>query len=385
MSKTFHLKGKKYNCIKNGVPYFRKTAVINGKQRSFYGDGEKDALRKIEEAKALVQQGFDFDKRTAKTDEVFRSWLFDVKRVDRNIKDSTFSAYERQYRKFISDQPLGRTTLSKLTSSVLQRCLNEQYESGNASGKNIGYFMTLFKQFCKWAVNEGFLTKNPSTNIVIPGERVKGKKTIETFTEEERRTLLLYMEESGYIYDDLIKLAFATGMRKGELLALRWDDIDGNVIHVKQTKVEYDHIGPDGSKERRQMVWDTKTAAGTRDIPLLDETAKMLAELHHKQKLFCFKNKLPQSKYVFINKNGNLIAASNLDESYRRLLERAGIPYKKFHTIRHTFATEAIRRGVPVKDLQMLMGHTDIATTYIYVHANESTKREAIELMGKMM
>jgi site-specific recombinase XerD len=111
----------------------------------------------------------------------------------------------------------------------------------------------------------------------------------------------------------------------------------------------------------------------------------MLKDLHHKQRIYCFKNRIPQSEYVFINKHGGIIAASNLDQSYKRLLQRAKIPYKKFHAIRHTFATEAIRRGVPVKDLQMLMGHSDIATTYIYVHATEGTKREAIELIGEMM
>ena len=247
-TKTFYVKGKKYNCVKNGTPYFRKTAVINGKQRSFYGDGEKDALRKIEEAKALEKQGFDFDKRTAKIEPTFRAWLFDVKRVDRNIKATTFASYDGIFRKFIVGQPLGRITLSALTSSALQRCLNEQYESGNASGKNINYFMTLFKQFCRWAVNEGFLAKNPCPNIVIPGERVKVKKTIETFTDEERRTLLRYMEQNEYTYDDLIRLAFATGMRKGELLGLRWDDIDGDVIHVRQTAVEFDQIAGRGAR-----------------------------------------------------------------------------------------------------------------------------------------
>ena len=385
MANVFYQKGKKYNCIKNGVPYYRKSVVIGGKQRSFYGDGEKDAQRKIDEAKALEQQGFDFDKKSAKVDEVFRHWLFDIKRIDRNIKPSTFSIYDGRYRRFIKGQPLGDATLSKLSTSQLQHLLTEAYEKDGVTGKGIQYFLSLFKQFCRWAIDEGYLTKSPCQNIIIPGERTKTKKTVETFTEDERRKLLQYMAETNYQYDDLIRLAFATGMRKGELLALRWDDIEEDVIHVRRTKIEYPNTKADGSKEWSQEVWDTKTVAGTRDIPILPSIAEMLKALHHNQKLFCLRHGISKSDYVFINSEGKLIPASNLDDSYKRLLKHAGIPYKKFHAIRHTFATEAIRRGVPVKDLQMLMGHTDISTTYIYVHATEETKRQAVELIGEMM
>ena len=384
-AKIFYQKGKKYNCVKNGKPYFRKSAVINGKQRSFYGDGEKDALRKIEEAKGLARDGFDFDKKTAKTDEVFRSWLFDVKRVDRNIKASTFAVYENKYRKFVKDSPLGHATLSCLTSASVQKTLNAISENGEASGQSIEYFLRLFRQFCKWAIAEGFLVKDPTRNVAIPGERTKRKHEVETFTDEERQRLLSYMTQTGYGYDVLIRLAFATGMRKGELLALKWEDIDDDVIHVRRSTQIVAHIQEDGERNRKREVWDTKTVAGTRDIPLLETTSQMLKELKHKQKVYLFSKGLPQTEYVFVNSNGNLISSSNLDASYTALLCRAGIPHKKFHAIRHTFATEAIRRGVPVKDLQVLLGHTDIATTYIYVHATEETKRSAIERIGEMM
>ena len=382
---TFYLKGKKYNCIKNGVPYFRKSAVIGGKQRSFYGDGEKDAQRKIDEAKGLEDKGLDFDKRSAKVGETFRHWLFDIKRMDGDLKASSFSTYESQYRKFIEDKPLGGIALTALSSGVMQAIFNSMYEDGGTTGKNIRYFLRLMKQFCKWAVSEGYLVKNPCDGVTVPGDRTKTKKDIVTFTAEERGKLLSYMTETGYQYDAVIRLAFATGMRKGELLALKWEDIDGDVIHVRATTTVFSHVASDGSRERKREIWDTKSVAGMRDIPILPTTKKMLSDLRHQQKLFCFRHGFPQSEYCFINNNGRLIHPNSLDESYRRLLKRAGIPYKKFHAIRHTFATEAIRAGVPVKDLQLIMGHADIATTYIYVHATEDTKRKAIELLGEMM
>lgn len=385
MANVFYQKGKKYNCIKNGTPYFRKTAVIGGKQRSFYGDGEKDALKKIEEAKRQEQNGVDFDKRSTKVGEAFRHWLYDIKRVDKNVKPSSFAIYDGEYRKYVKDRPIAGITLSKLSSSSLQRYLTDLYEKGEATGKGIDMFMRLFKQFCNWAVDEGYLQKTPCKSIIIPGKRELPIKDVETFTEEERAKLLKYMKESGYEYDAIIELAFATGMRKGELLALRWDDIEDDIIHVRRSTNIFDHVDGDGNRERKREMSSTKTSAGRRDIPITANTQQMLFNLHHAQKLFCLRLGIPQSDYVFINRNGNLISASNLDKSYSGLLKRAGIPHKKFHAIRHTFATEAIRKGVPVKDVQMLMGHADIATTYIYVHSSEESKRKAIELIGEMM
>ena len=80
-----------------------------------------------------------------------------------------------------------------------------------------------------------------------------------------------------------------------------------------------------------------------------------------------------------------MIDATSFTKSYRRLLERAGIKYRKYHAIRHTFATEALRQGINIKDLQMLMGHADIQTTLLYVQSSDESKREAINSMVSLV
>jgi len=383
--KVFYEKGKKYNCYSHGKPYFRKTATINGKRHFFYGDGEKDADRKIEEAKRLSLQGLNYDNKDSKVGAVFSYWLFNVKRVDKNIKESSFARYECAVRNHVLPYPIAECKLSKLDSATMQAYISALYEEYGCSGPSIANTFKVWKMFASWAVDEGFCAKNPCRNISLPGKREKAKKKIETFSLEERKALLLYIEESKYQYDTIIKLAFATGMRQGELLGLRWEDVGKDSINVARSTAVVTHIDKEGNRDRYREVWDTKTENSERVMPILPETAAMLQEHRAKQAQYFLKNRIISKGYVFTTDTGELIDATSFAKSYKRLLSRAGIPYRKFHTIRHTFATEAIRSGVDVKDLQMLMGHADIQTTYIYVQPNDESKRNAIEKLGKLL
>lgn len=381
----FYEKNKKYNCRVHGIPYFRKTATIGGKRRSFYGDGEKDANKKIEEAKALAASGLNFDVRNAKFGEALHHWLYNVKRVDKRVKASTFSRYVNVYDVHIAPYPIASAILSGIDGLAMQAYLNDLNEKYGVNGPTIEQIAKILRMFFTWANDRGYTVKRPMKGITLPGKRVKGKQyRVETFTTEERAKILAYMRDSNYQYDTLITLAFATGMRQGELLALKWSDIEGDLIHIKRSTAMVNHVDKDGNASRYREVWDTKTENSVRDIPMLPATRKMLEE-HRVRQLEYFLEKGIRSEYIFTTNEGELIDCSSLRKSYMRMLKRAGVPYRKFHAIRHTFATEAIRRGVPVKDLQMLLGHADITTTFIYVDPDENDKRNAITKMGAMM
>lgn len=379
----FYEHGKKYNCRIKETPYFRKTATIGGKRRWFYGDGEKDANNKIEEAKQLAAKGLNLDERTAKVDAVFTHWLFNVKRIE--VKASSFTRYECTYRTHIAPYPIVNMVLSKLDSGTLQAHINYLWEQEGLTASTIAETAKVWKMFLTWAHDEGYLVKNPSKKISLPKKRATRAKAIEVFTQEERTTMLNYMNETNYYYAEVIKLAFATGMRQGELLGLRWSDIYDHAVHVERSTAIVTHINADGERNRRREVWDTKTTNSVRVIPITPETEAMLNRHKLEQKKYMFAHRLPQSEYVFTSTTGALIDARTFIRSYERMLKRAGVPYRKFHAIRHTFATEAIRRGVDAKDLQMLLGHSDIETTYIYVQSDDTSKREAIQRIGAMM
>lgn len=383
MGNIFYENKKKYNCRVNGKPYFRLSATIDGKRRQVYGDGEKDAQRKLEQLKDEAKQGFDLDKRTCKVGEIFRYWLFHVKRVE--VKASSFTRYECTYRTHIAVYDIDKSLLCKLDSATLQKHINYLYEDEKLNPATITETVKVWRMFLTWALDEGYIIKNPTKRLSIPGKSTQTKKLIEVFTEEERERIAEYMEESCYQYREVIKLAFATGMRQGELLALKWADIYDNAIHVTNSTAIVTHIDKDGNREMSREIWNPKTTNAVRVIPLSQTTMEMLKDLHLKQKKYMFQHRHPQSEFVFTSSTGELIDTRVFIRSYQRMLERAGVQYRKFHTIRHTFATEAIRRGVDVKDLQLLLGHSDITMTYKYVQSDNESKRNAIEKIGALM
>lgn len=382
---VFYEKGRKYNCRVKGVPYFRTSITVNGKLHQIYGDGEKDALRKKEELRSKAVAGFNLDYNRSRIGEVFRYWLYDVKRVDENLKASTFSRYDCTYRTHIEPYDIMYCKFTDFTFPVMQKYVTSMYEEHHASTAAIRSTLKVWKMFTKWALMQGCIVRDPCQGLSIPGKYDKTKKTIEIFTEEERKQLLSYMRKHGYEYRTLIELAFATGMRKGELLGLRWDCVQPTEIDVKQSTAVVTHVDGEGKRERYREIWETKTENSVRTLPILPSTYRML--MHHKaeQKAQLLMLGQKQPEYVFTTSEGKLVDPSSLNKSYVRLLDRCGIPRRKFHAIRHTFATEAIRRGVNIKDLQLLMGHSDIQTTYIYVQSDAGSKRTAIELIGEMM
>lgn len=382
MAEIFYERGKKYNCKVNGKSYFRKTATIDGKRRNFYGDGEKDANRKIAEAISLASQGVNLDHKNANVDEVFEYWLYNVKRV--GVKASTFARYEGSFRNYIKGSSLAMMKLSKLTSANMQAYINYMDEELNASAPTIKATIKVWKLFTSWAYEEGYFPKDPCRNVSLPSSR-EPKKGIDIFTAEERDKILATMKAEDYQYDTLIRLAFMTGMRQGELLGLRWEDITDNGISITRSTSVVTHIDANQNRQRYREVWDTKTKNAVRVIPILDSTRQMLREHKVAQAKYFLKNRIKNEGYVFTNDVGSIIDASVLRKSYARLLERAGVPYRKFHAIRHTFGTEAIRRGVNVQDLKMLMGHSDIKTTYIYVQSDTESKKNAIEQIGEII
>lgn len=382
---VFYEKGKKYNCRVKGKPYFRTSITIDGKLRQIYGDGEKDANRKKEELKKLSASGINLDYQKANTGDVFKHWLYDIKRSDKDLKASSMARYDGAYKKHIEPYPIMSEKLSTLNSAKFQAYLTSLNEEHGVSASTATLVYRIWNMFCKWCLDRGYIAKDPCRNATIPGDYDKGKKKIEVFTREERSTILKYMAESKYQYDTVVRLAFATGMRMGELFALRWEDVDDGVIHVRHSTDNVTHIDKDGNKKRYRELWETKSVNSVRDIPILNSTNEMLKQHRSQQRVFFMAHGYGTPEYVFTTETGEVISHSNFRRSYQRMLARADVPYRKFHAVRHTFATEAIRSGVDVKDLQLLMGHSDISTTYIYVQSDNESRKNAIEKIGAIM
>nr|WP_242834310.1 site-specific integrase [Clostridium pasteurianum] len=184
-------------------------------------------------------------------------------------------------------------------------------------------------------------------------------------------------------------LALGTGLREGELLGLKWTDID---FENKQLKVERSVkqvyiIAADGSKEFKTIEQLPKSKTSIRSVPIPSTLIHVLKE--HKTMQKCEKLKAGASyidnNYVFSTDLGKVINARNLTRSYERLLKKANIPYRKFHSLKHTYATKLFERKEPLKTVQILLGHSDISTTSnIYTHVMPKEKVNAAEKLNDL-
>jgi integrase len=380
----------KTNCVKNGVEYFRITASIgrnsDGKliRKEFYGKNKKDAEAKRDEYLSGIQNGLNTDFKNAILGQLMYSWLFEV--VKLKVKASSFQRYEGIYRNYIKESELYGLKISDLKSIQIQRYYNKLFDN-DTSGNVIKNLNKLLKQFLNYAVDEGYLLKNPISGkkIVIPSEKKIDNGEIKIFTNDEIERLKKSLE--GHRLKGLILMALGTGLRQGELLALKWDDIDNLEIKVDKTIRRVTIINSDGSRNTEVILQSPKSKSSNRTVPIPSSLIPVLEEHSKKQKLEKLKagHYYIDDNFVFPTITGTPINTKNLFKSYKALLIKAKIEHKKFHSLRHTYATKLFEYGVPLKTVQTLLGHSDLSiTSDIYTHVMPKEKTTAAEKLNSL-
>ncbi|NFQ36267.1 tyrosine-type recombinase/integrase [Clostridium sporogenes] len=386
--------GRKINCVKNGKEYYRVTVSIgrdsNGKliRKEFYGSSKKDAENKRDEYLDNIKKGLNVDYKNIVLGELMHSWLFEILRISDEIKPSTFERYEGIYRNYIKNSDIYGLKISNLKAIQLQRYYNSLYDIGKSSNV-IRNLNKLLRNFFNYAIKEGYILRNPCSGkkIVIPGEDEIQEEEIEIFSDKEISILKKALE--GHRLKFLILLALGTGLRQGELLGLKWNDIDidNKQLKVKRSIKQVNIISADETREYKTIEQSPKTKKSKRTVPIPSNLIKFLKE--HKNKQIEEKLKAGPSyvdnNYVFSTELGKNIDARNLTRSYERLLKNAKIPYKKFHSLRHTYATKLFERNVPLKTVQEILGHFDISiTSNIYTHVMPKEKIKAAERLNNL-
>ena len=382
----------KTNYQMNGKDYYRLSASFgrdsNGKliRKFFYGKNKKEAEKKLEEYKDNLKQGLIIDKN-AYLSSTMENWLFEVVNISNKVKPSTFERYEGIYRNYIKNSPIASLQLKNIKSLQIQKYYNELYETGKTTSQ-IFNLNKLLKHFFTYAVNEGYLLKNPCIGqIVIPGKVEHKKIEVEVFTDNELKTILGYPKDS--LIKDLATVCISTGMRRGECLALKWNDLNYNdmEIHINETVSTVALIDKDGYRENRTIIQIPKTKGSIRAIPL----PPTLKPIFDKMKIRQNENKLKIGEsynkenegYIFLSENGNLIDSSNLSRSWRRYLKKVGIKYLKLHALRHTYATRQFEAGLPLKTVSVLLGHSSTEiTSNTYTHVLKKEKEKSIDILS---
>ena len=258
-----------------------------------------------------------------------------------------------------------------MNAFMLNRFTDDLLTSGGRNGQGLSpvtvqAVIILLRSVLEYGSKEYGLS-NPAENISLP--KTEGVEiTLFTPLESARIKAAALRGDS---YDLGILLTLYTGLRIGELCALTWDDIDlvEQVVHINKTLFRI--ANPQQTAPKTVVVIDSpKSKSSVRDVPLPTFMLTALARLKRGQ---------PDSNY-FLTCSPCYTEPRSYALRYRTFLKRLNIPYRKFHSLRHTYATECIKCGVDVKSLSELLGHSSVKITLErYVHSDIELKKRELE------
>jgi integrase len=325
--------------------------TANGRKRkSLYGKARQEVAAKLARALSDRENGLILEAGSQTLGEYLNRWLNGS--VKGSVKDKTFNDYEWLVRKHIAPT-LGRIKLKTLSPIHLQGLYQGKLEAG-LSPSTVRHLHVVLHRALNQALRWGLVPRNVSEAVDLPKLQ---KKEIRPLSADEARRLL---EEARWDrLEALYVLAVHCGLRQGELLGLRWEDVDLEMgtLQVRRTltttKGGSRFTAPKTAKSRRRI----KLTAGAMD-----------ALRRHHDRQFAESTRLAglwqDYGLVFATTTGTPLNPSNLtSRSFKPLLKRAGLPDIRFHDLRHTCATLLLGKGVHPKLVQELLGHATIAIT----------------------
>ena len=348
----------------------------NRKIKAFYGNSKSEVKQKL---KDFQEKNKEYNCSVAYKltfAELLTYWLENVKRNE--LKASSYDRLEITINKHIIPL-LGYYKIDKLTSADIQSYINSRADNGY-SYSTIKKDYNAINATLRFAVERDYLYKNPCNSVSLPKQIKREKSDIEHFTDSEVNLIVksaIYKYSTGrykYKHGYAIILLLNTGMRVGELLALKWHNVDfeNKQIYIEETRGQ---IKDRASEEHKYISVDrsTKTQSSCRYIPINEKAEEALIYL----KSLGYSN-----SYVMANSDNNVITYRNLFRVLSNILKDNSINHGSLHTLRHTFATNLFKNGVDIKVISELLGHSDISITYnIYTHVIKEQKKKAVEVL----
>lgn len=394
---------KKYNYEKNGVQYFRKTKTIghdingNAVKKEFYGDGEKDCDRQIEEYMNNIKSGLPVNYEKITLAMAMHSWLFDVLFHADDFKSASFEKHETNYRLYIKNSPIAILTLYNMVSLPIQQWYNSLYENGKSTTKIKDINKTL-RAFFNYEITQNMLKYNPcgEKRIRIPGnsqidiEKLDKDNEVLFLSDDEIEIIKNNLDFSNKI-DVAILLSLTHMLREGEILGLPLRYVDTKKeknIKIRQILTKAKIYNKDGTYKRVLRIATPKSKTSIRTIPLIDDFIPIMEKHIENEKLLYKESnkKWNEDSLLFLNRNLNFWDPKNFRTAWEKFLKKCGLPKYKFHILRHTGASLLFRAGARLEEVQELMGHEDSdVTRKIYLHFHPEDKRNSINKMSFLM
>lgn len=353
------------------------------KRISRYADTQEEAVRLLHELSVLRDTA-----PNSFTNMTLGEWLDMCLEVymKHSLKQSTYVSYEAYIRIHLKPS-LGNVKLQELTPRLLQQFYNYKAETEGLAPKTIVNLNLFLHKALSFAVNEGYIQSNPASAINLPqGE----KPQIEILTRDEQVQLVRASYQ--HRYGVFIRLVLFTGIRMGELLGLRWEDLDvqAGLLHIRRTlnRLKKKKRPTEPGEMKTEIVIQTpKSQNSIRSIPVLPAVMQDLMNWKSVQQN---DRQLAGESYVdsgmiVTNPLGGYMEPRTFKDQYNQILNIAGLRHFTFHALRHTFASRAMEQGMDAKTLSVILGHASVAFTMdTYTHVLTSHKVDSMALMEEL-
>ena len=347
-------------------------SLPDGRRKFFYGKTREEVRRKLAQALHAIEVGAFTDSRAISVGQFLDQWLAEV--VAPNVRPSTYKDYEVDVRLHLKPS-IGHIPLARLTPLQVQQLLNAKKAAG-LSAKSIRELRGTLKNALKHAVRWELIQRNPAAFVDAP--RLE-QYEIQPLTPDEARTFLAAMK--GERLEAVYSVALAMGMRRGEILGLRWQDVDLELGYLRVSKQQQrwarqTHlVEPKSSKSRRPLAMPASIVTS-----LKEHRERQLQEQREAG------DQWVETGLVFTRKNGKPLDATGVSKAIHVHLDRAGIAQRRFHDLRHSCATLLLVQGVSPRVVMEILGHSQISLTMnTYTHVVPELRRQAADRMDDLL
>jgi integrase len=350
---------------------------VNGKRKRLYlyGKTRKAVAAKLKAALQDQQQGVNLTQGRVTVAQFLERWLDEVVRV-RN-RPRTYYGYKGAVARYLVPH-IGAIMLHQLTPADVQALIGALLAVRTPeplAAATVRYARDVLNRALNTAVAWGFIARNPAHRVAVPRD---AGRTITPLTVEQARQLLAALQ--GHRLEALYRVALSLGLRRGEVLGLRWVDVDLNGATITIT----------GGLQRVNNVLERtppKTAGSAATLPLPPALVRALRQHHQRQE--AERAACPdwqEHGYVFPSRIGTPFEPTNLNRHLKALLRRAGLPRIRVHDLRHSCASLLIAQDVHPKVIQTILRHANISTTMdVYGHVFPAQHREASATVADLL
>lgn len=378
-------RGKRRGSGEGTISYRKKEERYEGKytvqtssgpkRKTIYGKTYAEARAKLAKAIGERDAGLIFDAEDLTVAEYLVRWLNGPAR--KNVRSSTYARYEQLSRKHLTPA-LGRMKLKKLSAIHLEGLYEAKLEEGLAP-RTVNYIHVTISKALRYAVGKDLVRQNVASLAEAPQPKSPEMRTL------NRKQVGDFLEAArGDRLEALYVLALATGMRRSELLGLKWEDVDlqARIVLVRRGLT----ISPNGGIE----IDNPKRFDSKRRLEISSEVAATLKEHRKRQaeeRMAAASGAWRDEGFVFTTHSGGYLHPNTLYTAYfKPMRDKTGVPPIHFHDLRHNYATLALLNGIPVKVVSEVLGHKDIATTLrTYAHVLPGMQAEAARTMDAVL